>query len=419
MTEDQGDIHIFSAVFCKLNGNACEYSADERVILGLAMSVFISIYVTVAAMLFVVVYLIKRKRLKSVIFNSPGIKYLWALCALGIAAAVANKNEAGILIALLMAVFFIVGAYARSVMTRALFDDMIEVSCAASIFSFAVAFIQVSADPGRGCSVFINANYYAAVIEIVVLFAVYQLCRVKDRAQRSLYIIVVTVNLAGLYITGCRTAVFALFAAVAVMLLMNRRYRALAILTGLCALLAAVTIAIPEILPRMARIGDDMGIRIDIWRRALEDITRHPLFGEGLLAYYGFHLTVHGVNVVHSHSIYLEPILSFGIIGTGFILAYLKRNLSPIWKMRKIKDDRDRFVLSLGLLVSVALHGAVDATPFSVQAGLLLLLALAVAGIQEKQLAQLLAGPVVSLQNAGSTKARTREAAASFSKKSA
>ena len=152
---------------------------------------------------------------------------------------------------------------------------------------------------------------------------------------------------------------------------------------GFCALLAVLMVAVPGVFPRMSQISTDMGTRVEIWRRALADILKHPFFGEGALAYRGFYFTVDGVRIVHSHSIYLEPILSFGIFGVALIFIYLKKNLSPIWKMRNTKMDRDRLVLALGLLVSVALHGIVDAAAFNIQIGVLLMLVLGMAGIQE------------------------------------
>jgi O-antigen ligase len=382
------------------------------VVLGLAISVFISIYVAAAAMLFVVAYLIKERRLESVAFTAPGIRYLWTLCTLGIVASVMNDNEAGMLVTVALAVFILIGVYVRSVMTRMLFDKMIEVSCAASIFSFAVAFIQYLAYEGdidRACSVFINANYYAAVIEIVVLFAAYQLFKPTNRKQRSFYAVVIALNSIGLYFSGCRTAVFALCAAMALMFLLHRKYKALAVFVGSCFLVAALMAVSPGVFPRMSQMGDDMGTRFAIWHRAIEDILKHPVFGEGALAFPSFHLVINKMSIVHSHSIYLEPLLSFGLSGTALILIYLKKNLSPIWKMRKDRSDRGRFVLAFGLLACVALHGLVDATAFSVQTGILLLLSLAMAGIQENPqpvLSSLSVYHLAYLQDTGSRQVR-------------
>ena len=338
-----GGSDTIRTVFRSLKERINWYSVDERVVLVLAISAFITIYAAAAAMLLVVVYMVKGKRLKSVVSKTPGIKYLWALCAIGVIAALINDNVVGALVAVLLAVFFLIGAFARSVMTRRLFDKVVEVSCAASLFSFAVALIQYVTYQGnmdRACSVFINANYYAAVIEIVILFAIYKLFRPGNRRQRAFYAAVIAANAAGLYFTGCRTAVFVLFAAVSLMLLLNRRYKALAVFSGSCVLFAALIVATPEILPRMAQIGDDMGTRIAIWQRALEDIVKHPVFGEGALAFRKFNFVAGGMSTPHTHSIYLEPILSFGAVGAVLILIYLKKNLSPILKMRRNKNGQ-------------------------------------------------------------------------------
>jgi hypothetical protein len=134
------------------------YTVDERIVLGLVISAFISMYAAVAAMLCLIAYLIKEKRLMPLALTSPGIQYLWALCALGIVAALADGNKMGVLVTMLLAVFFLIGAFARSVMTRKLFDKIMEVSCAASLFAFAVAFVQFlisGADSTRISSTFI------------------------------------------------------------------------------------------------------------------------------------------------------------------------------------------------------------------------------------------------------------------------
>ena len=213
---------IINTALSDLKRKVHQGSGDEWVVLGLAASAFLSIYVTAAAMLFAVIYLIKEKRLKDVMFTLPGIKYLWALCTLGVIVALAYGNDVGALVALLLGVIFLIGAFARSVMTRILFDRIVRASCAASLVSFAVAFMQYmtfESDQSRIYSVFFNANYYATVIEIIVLFAVYQLFRAVNWKQRGFYAVVIALNATGLYFSGCRTAMLAICAAVSLMLL--------------------------------------------------------------------------------------------------------------------------------------------------------------------------------------------------------
>ncbi len=364
--------------------------------MGLGISVFLSIYVTAAVMALTVAYLIWTQKLKSVALYSPGIQYLWALCALGIIAAIESNNNIGVLIVVALAGSFLIGAFVRSVMTRALFDKLAAALCAASLIAFMAGLIQYLSfdDTARICSVFTNANYYAAVTEFMALLAMYKLFRAEKTGQKGFYATVIAINAAGLYFSGCRTAIFVLFAAVSLMLLLYRRYKTLTAFWAFCLFIAALIAGLPDVFPRMSQLGSDMGTRLAIWHRAIAEIVKHPLFGEGALAFAGLHFTVDGMHIIHAHSIYLETVLCFGIAGVALILAYIQKNLSPIWQMRRSNQDRDTFVLMVGLLFSLALHGTVDATPFNVQTGLLFMLALASAGIQENLQPALMRLPV-------------------------
>ena len=363
----------------------------------MGISVFLSIYATIAAMVLTVVYLFWGQRLKGVALYTPGIQYLWVLCALGMVAAYENNNVIGALIAVALAGGFLIGAFARSVMTRALFEKLAAVICGASLLAFAVALAQylVSDDElTRISSVFINANYYATVIEIVVLLAVFKLFGAGNIRKKVFYAVVIVMNSAGLYLSGCRTAVFALFTAISLMLALYRRFKTLAAFWAFCIVLAGLMFALPDVFPRMDQMGSDMGVRMEIWHKALVAILSHPLFGEGALAFAGLRFTVNGMQIVHAHSIYLETVLCFGVVGTALILTYLKKNLSPIWQMSRSWRNRDAFALALSLFACVALHGVTDATPFNVQTGMLFMLGLSLAGIQENLQPALIRLPV-------------------------
>ncbi len=395
--------------------------------MGLGLSVFLSIYVTIAAMVLTIVYMIWAQRFKGVALYTPGIQYLWALCALGIVAAYDNNNTVGTLITVALAGSFLVGGFARSVMTRTLFDKLAAVICGASLLAFVVALAQylIGADPiKRISSVFINANYYAAVTEMIVLLAIYKIYRAEGFRKKVFYAAVIMINSVGLCLSGCRTGMFALFAAASLMLALYRKFRTLALLWAFCIALAGLMIALPGVFPRMNQMGQDMDVRLEIWRRALIAISKHPLFGSGALAFSEFHFTVNGMQIVHAHSIYLETVLCFGVVGVALMFVYLKKNLTPIWQMRG--SDRETFALTLGVLASVALHGVADATPFNVQTGMLIMLALSLAGIQEKLQPALVRVPLYGMAYLpggegwpGRGDMRPTEAKALYSKKSA
>lgn len=366
-----------------------KYSTDEIAVLGLMLSIFISLYATAVAMLLVLVYLKRQSRLRGVFGSVSGANYVWALCALGFFIAYIYQNMSGMLIALGMGLIFYMAVYVRSVMTRSLFEKMLNLGCFASIFAFIVALVQCLVSGGvqfRPASVFENANYYATVVEFVVLFCVYKLCAGQDRKHKVYYGLVIAVNLTGLYLSNCRTAIFVLAVAVPLMLLLNKKYKAFFALVG-AGIVAVLTVFLfPELFPRGEAMGEDFQIRLSIWKTALEGIRQHPLMGQGGATYTQIYAFSNGYKTTHAHSLYLDPLLNFGIIGTTLLVLFVWHNIRPIWQMRKTRRDRDRFVLGAAVMASVLVHGLFDITVLGLQTGLLLGMILAVAGIREREI---------------------------------
>ena len=62
--------------------------------------------------------------------------------------------------------------------------------------------------------------------------------------------------------------------------------------------------------------------RIKIWKTAFICISMYPLFGWGPQTYKKFYPLVHGHKAPHAHNIYIDSILSYGVIGTILVLCY-------------------------------------------------------------------------------------------------
>ncbi len=62
--------------------------------------------------------------------------------------------------------------------------------------------------------------------------------------------------------------------------------------------------------------------RIKIWKTAFMCISMYPFFGWGPQTYQKFYPLVHGHKAPHAHNIYIDSILSYGVVGTGVLLAY-------------------------------------------------------------------------------------------------
>ena len=91
----------------------------------------------------------------------------------------------------------------------------------------------------------------------------------------------------------------------------------------------------------------------------------------------------------HTHNFCLEPLLSFGIIGTTMIMALLWAYLKRIVECKeKLANDKIT-TLILSICGAVLIHAFTDMTMMWIQTGLLYALILAAIGIGERSLKEL------------------------------
>ncbi len=294
------------------------------------------------------------------------------------------------LIAVAMAVIFLIAMYVRSVMTRALFEKIIDVSIMASIYCFGVAIFQQLihwGDNYRADSTFFNANYYATIIEFVILFCVYRLFSDSPMKRKVYHSAIILINIFGLYLCDCRTAFIVLAFSVMVMMIFMRKFKELFIFLGVGLAAMASLYFIPELFPRGKQLDGDIGIRILIWKTSVKGILESPLFGQGGGTYGHIFAKFNGHPAPHAHNLLLDPLLNFGIVGFAMLLKYLKTNLTSIFQMYGNRQDQDKFCLCAAVIACVVFHGMFDITVFGLQTGLLLVVFLGVGGIPESHAA--------------------------------
>ena len=361
---------------------------DEFIILGLVAAIFTSAILTVAVLVAIIGYLIWQGRLKTVIDTVEGANYLLAFCLITFVVSLMNLNLQGVLISFVMCAMFLVSMFIRSVMTRAFFEKIIDISCVSSVLGFVVIACQklvtIQSPEFRASSTFLNANYYGAITELVVILCLYKMLQPKQRHWQR-YLAIAVMNLGGLFLSDCRSAMGALAIAVLVILLLNKRYRLFGVMLGIEALIVAAVYLAPFILPRIDQAGMAFMYRTSIWQTSIKGIMEHPLFGLGGGSYRMIFARLGGPDEMHAHSLFLDPLLNFGIVGVIFLAVYYKNNLKSIWNMLKYPQDYQRSSLMAAVLACVVIHGITDITVFSVQTGLLVSVLMGVAGIRENQ----------------------------------
>ena len=192
-------------------------------------------------------------------------------------------------------------------------------------------------------------------------------------------------NLAGLYLSGCRTAIMALFLSILAMLVLDRRYRTAVMLISAGMLMTVLAMRIPELMPRLDQSGSDLADRMAIWRTAVKGILTNPWFGQGARSYLLAAARTGGPVTWHAHSLYLDPILNFGLVGTSLVLLYARDHLRSIFRLRRKPRDAAFFPLTAAMLVSILIHGLMDITVFQIQTGLLVCIYFSAAGLADPQ----------------------------------
>lgn len=362
------------------------FSLDELIVLGLVLSVFLTIYATAACTAAVMIYLIWKNKLIPLLASVPKAFMLPVFGALTLTVSIFYRNEQGLIAAVALSAFMIVALFIRSVMTERLFESLLDVSCAASIISVLVITVQILVSPGgveiRAASTFMNANFYATIVEFVVLFSIHKLVR-ASKQKKFFYLAVLLANLAGLYMSNSRTAMLALALAVLFYFVISRQYRALIVSAAAAVGFALIICLMPAMQERILAVGIDMLDRVGIWRTAFRGITDSVMFGKGAGSYILTCIRYGGPIRPHAHNLFLELFLDFGVAGVFLISAYLKENLRAISLLQEKLADNSVQRLAQAVIFSVIIHGITDVTLLSLQTALLFFVVMGVAGIRE------------------------------------
>ncbi|MEG0468425.1 O-antigen ligase family protein [Amedibacillus sp. YH-ame10] len=374
------------------------FTFDEKLILLGVASLYCHFVITILVLVGIVGYLIKEKRLGSIIKEIPRSKFVIAFCIITTLVALFYGNYLGFgcgigILALFMFIFFY-----RSVATKRLFEVMLDICCVLSILCAIYGFIEyfvicqrlghsvfelfiANSPKNRVHSMFFNANYYAMMLEFTILICLYKGMQWKSGKHTIFYSITVFLNLFALLLTGCRTAWVPFVVSVPVLILCCKMYKLFGL--SLVGIAGAVTLVLmnPMLMKRASFIGKDFAKRGRIWSAAIKGIEAHPLFGEGPLTYYKIYPLYNGHPTQHAHNIFLDPILSHGVIPVLIVAVYFGNNLKDIYRLAKRKIDLPLFGLIVSFIITVILHGLLDLTVYWVQTGTLFLLIFSSASI--------------------------------------
>lgn len=333
---------------------------------------FIGAFTAGLTALAVLVFQDKRRRVAAV----PRLPFLVAWAGLAAAVGLFHRNLTGTACLAVFALLIVFALAMWAEMTPALADGILMLTAAMGIAAFAAAAVQWAAAPSvRPVSAFYNANYYGTMCEIVILMDFFALLR--RRPPRALFAVSLAADAGGIALSGCRSAWFAVFAGMLVILACLRKPRAFwtgLVLTLLCG--AAVWL-FPALIPRAASFPRTEAVRFRIWATAWRLFCRHPVFGGGFLGYSFLTQGIAEVHKVHAHNLLLDALVNYGAVGTALALLFLVPAVAA-WVRRAKKSPL--CALALGALAATIVHGITDVTVVGYQTGGFVMAVLALSG---------------------------------------
>lgn len=371
------------------------FNHNQRYIIVAILSMFLPFYMCASVIIFLTICLLLKGEIQDVYREIPKSKYILIFTTLSCIVSLFYKNYYGALcsIGILVILSFIL--YYRKHITPALFSFITDCIVVLSVFAALYGLIEYmgilnsididtfeliifNKPKDRINSVFFNANYYAMMIEFFVCITFYKILQLKTIKQNYrrffYYCLVIGLNLFLLILTACRTAWPALAAGILIMLILDKRYKTCAFIFSCFLLVVIYFVFNPSKFPRVDNIFDYFLTRKDIWDVAIANIKTHPLFGEGPMTYMHIYPLYNGHPTEHAHSIYLDPVLCFGIIGIASILPFIIENIKSVYKLWKSKIDKTLVALIVSFTIMIFIHGVLDYTIFFVQTGFLYLL---------------------------------------------
>ncbi|MBQ5321405.1 MAG: hypothetical protein J6K88_05060, partial [Oscillospiraceae bacterium] len=200
--------------FGALKREFLEYSFEEKLLFLNSISIFLPFFLSAVPLLITVIISLVRKDTRNRVFAVSNWKAFMLFGIIAFISPILNGNLIGIGGGLFILVLIVFSFLARAFMNEKLWERITENICLLSVLSFVIGLIDyiVRYTPDsehRTASTFFNANYYAFIVEIIVVLCVYKITKNPDRWYK--YLAIALINCSAILICKTRTALVAIF----------------------------------------------------------------------------------------------------------------------------------------------------------------------------------------------------------------
>ena len=366
-------------------------SKQEGLLLGVILSIFLPFYLFVVIFISYLLWLVYTGEMKGILKRLSQHPVLLFFIAYSTAISLLAQNVMGVVSSVAMFLFAIFFYYYQSQLTPKFFRLTIEGILALSVFAAAFAALEhfqivkkfdyTFLSPrmqvwhqNRAEVAFFNPNYYGIICCFCIMIGFYLISTTKLRWLRIFSMIAIFANLFGLNFTQNRTAFPAIiFGAIIYLFTTIKNWRAFWLSIGVFGVGLAFLFS-SDLGVRMGTLDSSMEERVSIWNAGMALFKQNPFWGEGPLTYMHSFPRIGAPYHEHAHSIYIDTILSYGVVGTVLLGIASATPIRMLIDMSQVPSKRPILGLYLSFLTVVAVHGIFDLALFWLQSSFIFLL---------------------------------------------
>ncbi|HEW9069594.1 O-antigen ligase family protein [Streptococcus pneumoniae] len=378
-------------------------SSKELILLGIILSIFLPFYLFVVVLCLYIISLIFTGDMKSILQKMGEHPMLLLFLSYSTVISILAQNWMGLVASVGMFLFTIFFLHYQSILSHKFFRLILQFVLFGSVLSaafaslehfqivkkFNYAFLSPNMQvwhQNRAEVTFFNPNYYGIICCFCIMIAFYLFTTTKLNWLKVFCVIAGFVNLFGLNFTQNRTAFPAIIAGAIIYLFTTiKNWKAFWLSIGVFAIGLSFLFS-SDLGVRMGTLDSSMEERISIWDAGMALFKQNPFWGEGPLTYMHSYPRIHAPYHEHAHSLYIDTILSYGIMGTILLVLSSVAPVRLMMDMSQESGKRPIIGLYLSFLTVVAVHGIFDLALFWIQSGFIFLLVMCSIPLEHRML---------------------------------
>ncbi|HGL0610377.1 TPA: O-antigen ligase family protein [Streptococcus pneumoniae] len=378
-------------------------SSKELILLGIILSIFLPFYLFVVVLCLYIISLIFTGDMKSILQKMGEHPMLLLFLSYSTVISILAQNWMGLVASVGMFLFTIFFLHYQSILSHKFFRLILQFVLFGSVLSaafaslehfqivkkFNYAFLSPNMQvwhQNRAEVTFFNPNYYGIICCFCIMIAFYLFTTTKLNWLKVFCVIAGFVNLFGLNFTQNRTAFPAIIAGAIIYLFTTiKNWKAFWLSIGVFAIGLSFLFS-SDLGVRMGTLDSSMEERISIWDAGTALFKQNPFWGEGPLTYMHSYPRIHAPYHEHAHSLYIDTILSYGIVGTILLVLSSVAPVRLMMDMSQESGKRPIIGLYLSFLTVVAVHGIFDLALFWIQSGFIFLLVMCSIPLEHRML---------------------------------